>query len=207
MTLSTVTLDLDGTLLPGTTAFKEVLRRYGRGEDVDASDARFFAGDCTLKECFDEQWGWFHELTPADIHRALRDAAWLPGIREGVARLRDAGLDVRMLTDQPSTVTDYGGRWGLSPAICSPVEVKDGHQVSIRFCEDKLANLLDAGLDPQNVLHVGNGANDVPVWNAGAAGLAVFAPEEVAAHADVDLGAPASLDIVVDDILTRVGRR
>lgn len=204
MTITTVTLDLDGTLLPGTTAFKEVLRRHGRETDVDASDARYFAGDTSLRECFDEQWAWFQDLSPADIHRALRQAAWLPGIQEGVDRLRDAGLDVRMLTDQPSTVTDFGGRWGLSPAICSPVTVKDGRQVAIDVREDKLANLRSAGLDPAEVLHVGNGSNDVPVWDAGAAGIAVFAPEEVAAHADLDLGAPASLDVIVDAVLDRM---
>ena len=200
-TVSTVTLDLDGTLLPDTTAFMEVLRRHGREADVQASDEQYFAGAITLHECFMEQWAWFQELTPADIHRALRQAPWLADMDAGIARLHDAGLAVRMLTDQPSTVTDFGSRWGLEPAICSPVTVKEGRQTAIDFREDKRANLLAAGLDPSMVLHVGNGANDVPVWNAGATGLAVFASPDVAHHAAQDLGRPASLLEVADAAL------
>lgn len=204
MTISTVTLDLDGTLLPDTTAFREVLRQHGREADVDASDARFFAGDISLRECFMEQWAWFQELTPADIHRALRNAAWLPDIQEGVDRLRAAGLDVRMLTDQPSTITDFGGRWGLSPAICSPVEVHEGRQAGIDFREDKAENLRSAGFDQATVLHVGNGTNDVPVWDAGATGVAVFASPGVADAAAIDLGRPASLLDVAEAVLDLV---
>ncbi len=204
MSISTVTLDLDGTLLPGTTAFREVLRQFGREADVDASDARYFSGAITLRECFLEQWGWFQELTPADIHRALRQAAWLPDIQAGVDRLRAAGLDVRMLTDQPSTVTDFGGRWGLTPAICSPVHVVEGRQASIEFREAKADNLVAAGVDPQTVVHVGNGANDVPVWQAGATGIAVFADPDVATAASMDLGRPESLLDVADAILQRL---
>lgn len=204
MTITTVTLDLDGTLLPNTTAFREVLRQHGQEAEVDASDTRYFSGDISLRECFMEQWVWFQPLTPADIHRALRQAAWLPGIQEGVNRLRDAGLGVRMLTDQPSTVTDFGSRWGLGPAISSPVTVMDGRQTAIDFREDKAANLREAGLDPASVIHVGNGANDVPVWEAGATGVAVFADVQVAATAATNLGEPTSFTDVAEAVLKLV---
>ncbi len=199
-----VTLDLDGTLLPGTTALLEILRQNGREDDVLASDARYFAGEISLRECFMEQWAWARELSLQDVHRALRKANWMEGIREGVSLLRDAGLDVRMLTDQPSIITDFGSRWGLSPAISSPVEIKEGRPASIDFQEDKLANLRRSGLDPASVCHVGNGSNDVPVWNAGALGIAVHADDGVAGQADVDLGRPASLVPVAQEILSRV---
>ncbi len=200
--MTTVTLDLDGTLLPDTTAFAAVLGFHGH--DVSASDARYFAGEITLRECFFEQWDLFKPLTPADIHRALRQAPWLPGIREGVARLRDAGLSVRMLTDQPSTVTDFGARWGLEPAICSPVTVTEGHQVDIDFREDKADNMASEGVNAAEVLHVGNGINDVPVWEAGATGIAVFAEPRVAAAAKRDLGRPDNFGTVADAILSEL---
>src|SRR5688572_31462482 len=95
-----VTLDLDGTLIPNDTVFAAVLRDQGRGEDVRASDARYEKGDITLEECFWEQWAWIQPLTLADIHRGLRKATWLPGIAEGVARLRKEGMRIALLTDQ-----------------------------------------------------------------------------------------------------------
>lgn len=205
MTFHTVTLDLDGTLLPDTTLFAQVLGAHGRGDDVAASDARFFAGDISLRECFEEQWAWYQPLTPGDIHRALRKAAWLPGIREGIARLMDAGLTVRLLTDQPSSATDYAGRWGCAPAISSPVTIEEGQQVALDFREDKLANLQSAGLNASDVCHVGNGANDVPIWAAGATGIAVFADDRVAEAATVDLGRPEHFDAIVDAVLAQRG--
>lgn len=200
-----VTLDLDGTLLPGDTAFAAVLRANGRGEDVAASDARYFAGGQSLADTFWQQWAWVQELTLADLSRGLRKTAWLPGIAEGVRRLKDAGLRVCLLTDQPTTVTDFLARWGLTDAIASPVTVREGRQVSVHFEEDKLDNLrtrlAEWHIPLDRICHVGNGQNDVPVWRAGATGVACFASPEVAAEAEVDLGRPADLGAVVDAVL------
>lgn len=192
-----VTLDLDGTLLPGDTAFAVVLRHNGMAEEVAASDARYFAGEATLEDVFWEQWDMVRRLSLADCHRALRRAAWLPGIAEGVHRLQQDGLRVCVLTDQPSTLTDFLGRWGLVDAICSPVTVREGRPTAIDARFDKLANLRQRlaqwGLSEQEVCHVGNGANDIPVWQAVGLGVAAFAPPDVAERAGLDLGQPASL--------------
>ena len=200
-----VTLDLDGTLLPGDTAFAAVLRANGRGADAQASDERYFAGEISLEECFWQQWAWVRELSLADMHRGLRRADWLPGIGAGVRRLRQAGMEVRLLTDQPSVLTDFLGRWGLTDAVCSPCTVKEGRVVEIDARFEKWPNLRsaldEAGIGPQRVCHVGNGSNDVPVWRNVGAGVAAFAEPEVAAAATVDLGRPADLGAVVDAVL------
>lgn len=205
MALRLVTLDLDGTLLPHDTVFAAVLRENGKARDVAESDARYEAGELTLEECFWEQWAWVQPLSPADLHRALRKASWLPGIGEGVRRLKEADLKVCLLTDQPSTFTDFLGRWGLTDAICSPVTVKDGRQVAIDGRFDKLANLRASlaarGIPASDVCHVGNGVNDVPVFKAVGRSVACFAPAEVAGHASTVVPAPRDLGAVVDAIL------
>ncbi len=203
--MSLITLDLDGTLLPDDTAFAAVLRENGQADAVTASDARYFAGEITLEECFWEQWEWVQGLTLADCHRGLRKAKWLADIGDGVRRLHAGGHDVVLLTDQPSTLTDYLGRWGLA-AICSPVTVKEGRAVGLDARFDKLDNLrrycAPRGIDLQDVVHVGNGSNDVPVWGAVGRGIAVFAEADVAEHADTDLGRPTTLLTVVEAILS-----
>jgi phosphoserine phosphatase len=200
-----VTVDLDGTLLPDDTAFAAILRANGHGKEVEASDARFFAGAQDLEATFWEQWDWVRPLTLADLARGLRKAAWLPGIDAGVQALRGAGLDVCLLTDQPSTVTDFLGRWDLGDAVASPVTVRDGHQLEIDARFDKLANLqrrlTERGIPAERVCHVGNGANDVPVWKAVGGSLAVFAEPGIAAAAVSDLGRPASFQTVADAVL------
>ena len=200
-----VTLDLDGTLIPHDTVFAAVLRDQGRAADVEASDRRYFAGETTLEQCFWEQWAWVQPLTLADLHRGLRKAAWLPGIADGVRRLREAGARVALLTDQPSTFTDFLGRWGLTDAICSPVAVKDGKQVSIDARFDKLGNLrrrlADWNIAEERVCHVGNGVNDVPVFRAVGGSVAVFDNQDVAKAARKHVAAPRSLDDLVDAVL------
>jgi phosphoserine phosphatase len=203
--LRLVTLDLDGTLLPHDTVFAAVLRESGKAREVEASDARYLAGETTLEECFWEQWPLVQALSPADLHRALRKARWLPGIADGVRRLKEAGLRTCLLTDQPSTLTDFLGRWGLTDAICSPVAVKDGQQVAIDARFDKLANLRGRlkgwGLEEREVGHIGNGANDVPVFQAVGHSVACFAPPEVARHAKKAVAEPRNLLEAVEAIL------
>lgn len=200
-----VTLDLDGTLIPHDTVFAAVLRDQGRGAEVAASDAKYESGAITLEECFWQQWAWVQPLALADIHRGLRKATWLPGIAEGVRRLKDAGIRVTLLTDQPSTFTDFLGRWGLTDAICSPVKVKDGKQVAIDARFDKLANLrgrlVEWGIDPARVCHVGNGVNDIPVFRAVGGSVAVFGNPQVKAAAKRHVLAPVSLGDLVDVVL------
>lgn len=200
-----VTLDLDGTLIPGDTVFAAILRDHGFAKEAEETDGAYFAGRMSLEDCFWAQWRLIQPMTLADLHRSLRKATWLPGIAEGVARLRQAGLRVCLLTDQPSTCTDFLGRWGLTDAICSPVAVKDGRQVSIDARFDKLANLrrrlADWTIEERRVCHVGNGANDIPVFQAVGGSVAAFENVQVRSAAQVWVPAPASLGDVVDAVL------
>jgi phosphoserine phosphatase len=203
--LRLVTLDLDGTLIPHDTVFAAVLRENGKSKEVAASDARYEAGETTLEQCFWEQWAWIQPLSPADIHRALRKAAWLSGIGDGVRLLKDAGLKVCLLTDQPSTFTDFLGRWGLTDAICSPVTVKEGKQLAIDARFDKLTNLraklAQWGIDAADACHVGNGVNDIPVFKAVGDSIACFAPPAVAKEARRVISEPRDLPAIVAQIL------
>lgn len=200
-----VTLDLDGTLIPGDTVFAAILRDNGFAKEAEETDGAYFAGRMSLEDCFWAQWKLIQPLTLADLHRSLRRARWLPGIGEGVARLRGAGLRVCLLTDQPSTCTDFLGRWGLTEAICSPVPVKDGKQVSIDARFDKLANLrrrlAEWRIEEARVCHVGNGVNDIPVFQAVGGSVAVFDNVQVRSAAQAWIPSPASLDDLVEAVL------
>lgn len=200
-----VTLDLDGTLLWRDTVFAAVLRDQGRAADVAASDARYLSGETTLEECFWEQWAWVQPLALADLHRGLRKAAWMPGIAEGVRRLKEAGARVAVLTDQPSTFTDFLGRWGLVDAIGSRVTVREGRQVAIDAGFDKLANLRGRcaawAIPLDRVCHVGNGTNDIPVFRAVGGSVAVDDDPAVVAAARGHVPEPRDLGAIVDEVL------
>ena len=200
-----VTLDLDGTLLWRDTTFAAILRDHGEAAFAAETDQAYFDGRMTLEACFWAQWAKVQPLSLADLHRSLRKAPWLPGIGDGVRRLQDAGLRVCLLTDQPSTCTDFLGRWGLTDAICSPVTVKDGKQAAIDARFDKLANLrrrlLEWDIPESEVCHVGNGSNDVPVFRAVGGSVAVDDHPAVRAAAQAWVAQPASLGDLVDAVL------
>ena len=204
-----VTLDLDGSLIPHDTVFAAILRDHGHAAFAAETDQGYLDGRMSLEDCFWAQWARLQPLTLADLHRSLRKATWLPGIAEGVARLKAAGLRVCLLTDQPSTCTDFLGRWGLTDAICSPVTVKDGKQVAIDARFDKLANLrgrLAAWDVPEHrVCHVGNGTNDIPVFKAVGGSVALFGHPEVRKAAKAWLPDPESLGEVVEAVLAQDG--
>ena len=185
--------------------FAAILRDHGHAAFAQETDQAYFDGRLSLEDCFWAQWARVQPLTLADLHRSLRKAAWLDGIADGVARLKAAGLRVCLLTDQPSTCTDFLGRWGLTDAICSPVTVKEGKQVAIDARFDKLANLhrrlAEWRIEPKRVCHVGNGANDIPVFGAIGGSVAVFEYPEVRKAARDWIAAPASLGQVVDAVL------
>lgn len=204
-----VTLDLDGSLIPHDTVFAAILRENGHGAFAAETDQMYFDGRMSLEECFWAQWAKVQALSLADLHRSLRKATWLPGIAEGVARLKQAGLRVCLLTDQPSTCTDFLGRWGLTDAICSQVKVKDGRQVSITAAFDKLANLRQRlgewKIPESRVCHVGNGTNDIPVFRAVGGSVALFENQDVRKAAKAWLAEPKSLGDVVDAVLAQDG--
>ncbi|MDX1612065.1 MAG: HAD hydrolase family protein, partial [Candidatus Thermoplasmatota archaeon] len=132
----------------------------------------------------------FHGLRLDVVHEALDAAPWVQGIQETVERLRAAGLEVWYVTDQPSWATDYLARWGIHDGVCSPASTRGarvGALLDARFekwpgLQEKLKR---AGIPPETVCHVGNGSNDIPIFEHVGKGIA-FAADSPAVEAAAD---------------------
>lgn len=187
--LELVTFDLDGTLLEGT-AFQAVAEGEGFAETVEAIDERYFAGEIGLEECFWETWEHVKGLPVERCREHVRQA---PGV--GVASLAGAvdalheqGVDAGILTDQPDVLAEAFAEAGLDHVLASPTQVRDGRitgEIDARF--DKRAHLEDfledAGVPPGRVGHVGNGSNDVPVFEVVGRSVAANPDDEAVARA------------------------
>lgn len=163
-----VTLDLDGTLI-GTTVFQAAADGLGFGPTVEAIDARYFAGEASLEETFEETYPLFLGRRVDEVHEALAQGPWLENIAETVARLKALGLEVWVVTDQPVWAVTYLTRHGLTEGVFSETADEGGRigPVTRQVFEKWPAletRLRAAGIAPAEVVHVGNGTNDLPIF-------------------------------------------
>jgi phosphoserine phosphatase len=187
--MALVTLDVDGTLVR-STVFRAAAVGLDLVEEVDFYDDLYVRGVISLETTFLAEYDLFLDRPVDEVQAATREGPWLPDIGEVVDELRDEGLEVWIVTDQPD--------WGV--AVLADAGLTEGVYTRTRRWGDRigpveeqvfakapaLADALDAaGVDPADVCHVGNGHNDVPVFEQ-VGGAVAFNPddEQVAGAAD-----------------------
>jgi phosphoserine phosphatase len=180
------TLDLDGTLIR-TTCFLEVAKAFGKEAEVRAHDERYFAGEETLAENFWAEYKLLEGIPVPEAQAALRKGPWLSRIPDGVATLRQLGLRVGLLTDQPRFLAEVAEPT-LDPLLCSDGGVEAGRiAANLDYKEDKAANLRAWAkankLDLERAIHCGNGSNDIPVFERVGLAIAVNPSEPGVARA------------------------
>lgn len=200
-----VTLDLDGTLLR-STVFQIVGRELGHGDYVRYVDELYFQGTIGLEAAFYAEYPLFLGEPVDRIHAALEAGDWVADIEETVSAIRERGHEVWVLTDQPDWAVSYLERFGIEEGVCTRTsrwaDERVGAAVDIKF--DKTSalrkELADADVDPGSVTHVGNGANDVPVFGI-VGGSVAFNPSTPAVSQAAQASIEAdSLAPVLDEI-------
>jgi phosphoserine phosphatase len=198
------TLDCDGTLLK-TTCFLEVAEAFGRGDHVRKLTEAYFAGQLSLREDFDAEFRALAGIPVEGAQAALRKGPWLRRIPEGVATLRGLGLRVGLLTDQPRFLASCAPG-NLDPILCSEGGTQDGKiSLPVDYKEDKAANLRAwckaNRVELDQVIHVGNGVNDLPVFERVGLSVAVNASgPDVARRADLAVEGAEDLKEIADVI-------
>lgn len=167
--LRLVSLDLDGTLIH-PAIFNVVADGLGFGEPLQRSYEAYVAGRMSLEEAFWHDYKFFVGRDVDEMHRVLRASKdWTPGIADAVARLKQAGLRVVVTTDQPRFLAECTRWFGVDDVVCTEAEVRHGRvtgEVKSEFAKwPNLERHLKAWkVDPRDVVHVGNGTNDIPVF-------------------------------------------
>ena len=167
--LRLVSLDLDGTLIH-PAIFNVVADGLGFGEPLQRSYELYVKGEMSLEDAFHHDYRHFVGREVAAMHEVLRASrAWTPGIAEAVARLRAAGLKVVVTTDQPRFLAETTRWFGVEDVVCSEAEVRHGRvtgvvQPSFEKWPNLERHLKAWRIDPAEVAHVGNGTNDIPVF-------------------------------------------
>lgn len=190
-----VTFDLDGTLIT-STVFQAAGRELGHGPWIDFVDDLYERGVVSLRTAFYAEYPLFLGTPIELVHEALEAGDWLADIGSTVEALRDRVLQVWVVTDQPDWAVEYLQRYGIEDGVFTRTTRWQGETIgaAVDIAFEKRPALLERlereGIEPGDVAHVGNGLNDVPVFDAVGRGVA-FNPSapDVAEAADATIEA------------------
>ncbi|MCA1813076.1 MAG: phosphoserine phosphatase SerB [Halobacteriales archaeon] len=172
-----VVFDMDSTIVDGEV-IDELAKAAGVEEHVSRLTARAMRGEVDFKQALRERVGLLHGLPVRELERIARGLRLTPGSADVVSTLKRMGFKVALLSGGFTFFTDrLQEELGFDYAFANELEVRDGKltgrvQGPIVDAKRKAAIVRELcrreGLSPDEVVAVGDGANDrIMVRNAG----------------------------------------
>ena len=180
--------DMDGTLLRGSTACRQIAAAHGSEDDVVVLERRFAAREIDVRQFAAAVHGLWRALDPATVASAFAAGAWMNGIAEVCADIRDRGEYSAVITLSPDFFAEHLGAYGFDTVTASrfpslpftqPVDpaaiLTPDHKV------DVVAGLLARyGLDVSRCVAYGDSMSDAPLFRHLTATVAVNADAHLA---------------------------
>ncbi len=94
MPIQLAIFDVDGTLLRGDTACQTVARGLGKYERM--CEMERIKDVEQIVAAREEMAGWYIDAGLEGVKSHLSDLQWAPGVREGTAELKDAGIQLAL---------------------------------------------------------------------------------------------------------------
>jgi phosphoserine phosphatase len=193
-----VAVDLDGTLIHGTTASLHLGDWIGHRAVIEELERRFSAGEIASADVADGDAPHYQGRSIAEVADAMAGVPCIDDIRQGVEQLASRGVAALLCTVAWSFAAQcMADRFGFSEVSGTVMHVDaDGCLASLvaRYFEpeDKVAFLRDycasRDLGMNQVVAIGDGHSDLPMFAA--AGFSVGLDPSPAARA----AASASVD-------------
>ncbi|WP_338698349.1 HAD-IB family phosphatase [Streptomyces sp. Q6] len=192
--------DLDGTLLPGTSAPVEISRQLGLEAETLALDVEIGAQRIGPPEYARRIHALWSGLTADHVAAAFDGAPWLVGIRETWAEIRERGDYCAVVSLSPSFFVERLIGWGAHAAYGSRfpavpfTEPVDSAGVLSAAAKVKIADRLceEFGVDRADCVAYGDSLSDVDLFAA--------VPVSVAVNADRHLVGLATHSYVGRDL-------
>lgn len=181
-----VAVDLDGTLLRGTTVSLLLAEHLGHRDLLEELEEAFAAGAITNAVVADRSAALLRDVLVADVGRLLASANWLAGIAEGVEMLHRRRMRVLVTTITWRFAAEIAVRiFGFDAACGTEMSVVDGRlsgQVAGYFDADDKAEFArrssaDCGLDSSRLVAVGDSLSDLPLFALADLAVALNATE------------------------------
>jgi phosphoserine phosphatase len=199
-----VAVDLDGTLIHGTTACLHLGAWIGHRAVIEELERRFSAGEIASADIADGDAPHYRGRSIADVAEAMHQAPCIDDIHEGVEHLASRGVDALLCTVTWTFAAQcVADRFGFS-AVSGTVMHVDGDGVLAgrvaRYFEpeDKVAFLRDYceshELSMHEVVAIGDGQSDLPMFDAVGFSVALNASPAARAAASVSVDSRSFLD-------------
>jgi phosphoserine phosphatase len=180
--------DMDGTLLRGTTASRRIAAVHGSEAELLVLERRFAAGDVDTRQFAAAIHALWTGLSPAMVASAFTRSAWMTGIAEVCADIRDRGEHSAVITMSPDFFADHLGKYGFDTVVASrfppppftaPVDpetiLTPQHKV------DVVEQLLHRhGVDRARCVAYGDSMSDAPLFRHLTVTIAVNADQHLA---------------------------
>ena len=199
-----VAVDLDGTLIHGTTACLHLGEWIGHSAVIEELERRFTAGEIASADIADGDAPYYRGRSIADVAEAMSQAPCIDDIHEGVEHLASRGVDALLCTVTWTFAAQcVADRFGFS-AVSGTVMRVDGDGVLegrvARYFEpeDKVAFLREycesRRLSMHEVVAIGDGQSDLPMFDAVGFSVALNASPAARAAASVSVDSRSFLD-------------
>jgi phosphoserine phosphatase len=199
-----VAVDLDGTLIRGTTASLHLADWIGHRPVIEDLERRFAAGEITSADVADGDAPYYQGRSLAAVAAVMAGAPCIDDISAGVERLENCGVDALLCTvawtfaaqcvaDRfgfaavSGTVmhTDHNGI--LSGRVAQHFEPEDKVRFLREFCDSRGASM-------DQVVAIGDGQSDLPMFRAAGFSVALNASPAAKAAASAAVESRSFLD-------------
>lgn len=183
--------DMDGTLLPGTTASLEIARSLGCLPELLQLEAAFAGGKLDTRGFAAEICQLWHELTPELAAEAFTWSPWIRGLAEVLADIRDRGEYSAVVTMSPDFFANQLTGFGAAEVVASGFpalpfrELPDPARILTPAdkiaATDRIRALLGIGRD--SCIAYGDSGSDIPLFRELSHTVAVNASDALRALA------------------------
>jgi phosphoserine phosphatase len=199
-----VAVDLDGTLIHGTTACLHLGDWIGHRPIIEDLERRFAAGEITSADVADGDAPYYKGRSLAAVAAVMACAPCIDDISGGVERLKNRGVDALLCTVTWSFAAQcLADRFGFAAVSGTVMHMDHKGILSGRVAqyfepEDKVLFLREfcdsRGASMDQVVAIGDGQSDLPMFRAAGFSVALNASPAAKAAASAAVDSRSFLD-------------
>jgi len=183
-----IVFDMDSTLIQ-TEVIDELAEAHGVGEKIKAITERAMNGELDFNESLIEHVGMLKGLDSSKMQDILENLPLTPGLEDFLKTVKKLGYKVAVISGGFTYFANaLKDRLGLDYAFANELEIQDGQLTgkvvgTIVNAEQKaiLVNLIaqQENISIEQVVAIGDGANDLPMLSQAGLGIAFHAKDIV----------------------------